>query len=143
MFLLPNNPKYTKIFVGKKRFVYKRNNILKPVFGNFCLIAANSGIITNFQLETLRRFLKKNLKKKSQQKIRVFPTLPITKKPNEIRLGRGKGNVAYWAYYLKKGSVIIELRGLNYKTAKNVLNIAKLKLSLRTYIFDINHRWIF
>jgi len=95
MFLLPKNPKHTKIFTGKKRYAYNKKSVMKPIFGDFCLISANSGIVTNFQLENLRLYLKRNLKKKSQQIVRIFPTLPITKKPNEIRLGRGKGSVSY------------------------------------------------
>ena len=59
------------------------------------LVAAESGKVTNFQLEALRRFLRRFLKKKAQIFFRVFPSVPITKKPNDVRLGRGKGNLKY------------------------------------------------
>ena len=64
-------------------------------FGNIALIAKESGKITNFQIESIRRFLRRFLKKKAQIFFRVFPNVPVTKKPNDVRLGRGKGNIKY------------------------------------------------
>jgi large subunit ribosomal protein L16 len=71
------------------------NKITNPQFANFCIVANQSGIITNFQMESIRRYLRRYLKKKAQIFFRIFPNTPITKKPNEVRLGRGKGNLKY------------------------------------------------
>lgn len=64
-------------------------------YGNIALVANETGKVTNFQLESIRRFLRRFLKKKAQIFFRVFPNVPITKKPNDVRLGRGKGNLKY------------------------------------------------
>jgi len=95
MLLFPVNPKYKKTFAGKKNFTFEKNRISKPVFGEFCLVVLKPGNLSNYQIESLRRFLRKSFKKRSQLLIRIFPGLPVTKKPNEIRLGRGKGNIAF------------------------------------------------
>ena len=94
MFLSPKKTKYTKTFARKKQTVSKLKTN-KMNFGDFSLIALESGKITNFQLEAIRRFLKYFLRKKARFFFRIFPNLPITKKPNEVRLGRGKGAVKY------------------------------------------------
>ena len=143
MLLLPNNPKYKKTFAGKKNYVFEKNKILKPFFGEFCLIASEPGNLTNYQIESFRRFLRKHFKKRSQLLIRIFPALPITKKPNEIRLGRGKGNTVFWSYYLNKGSILLEVKGADYKTSKNILNKVKIKLPIKTFFYNQYVRWIF
>jgi large subunit ribosomal protein L16 len=95
MFLSPKKPKFSKSFSGKKISSKTNNKISFLRFSNFCLVASESGIITNFQIESIRRFLRKFLKKKAQIFFRLFPNIPITKKPNEVRLGRGKGKLKY------------------------------------------------
>ena len=69
----------------------------------------------NFQMEAIRLFLRRLLKKRAQIFFRVFPDQPITKKPNEVRLGRGKGSFKYWSFFAKKGNVIVEISGYNKK----------------------------
>jgi len=95
MLLFPKKTKYTKSFSGKKitpkSCAAQRTN----KYGNVLLLAAETGKITNYQIEAIRRFLRRFLKKKAQIFFRVFPNLPITKKPNDVRLGRGKGNLKY------------------------------------------------
>jgi large subunit ribosomal protein L16 len=95
MLLFPKKPKFLKSFSGKKGSRITNSKILNLRFGNVAIIANENGKITNFQLEALRRFLKKVFKKKAQLFFRFFPQLAITKKPNDIRQGRGKGNVKY------------------------------------------------
>jgi large subunit ribosomal protein L16 len=95
MLLFPKKTKYSKNFSGKKITRSHINKIAQPLFSNFYLVANQSGIITNFQMEAVRRFLRRFLKKKAQLFFRIFPNTPITKKPNEVRLGRGKGNLKY------------------------------------------------
>lgn len=95
MLLFPTKYKYAKSFASLKIMSQQKQVKLVQRFANYSLVALEPGIITNFQIEAIRRFLKRFLKKKAQIFIRVFPNLPITKKPNEVRLGRGKGNLKY------------------------------------------------
>jgi len=95
MLLFPKKTKFSKSFSGKKLIKDKIKKHVIQRFSNTCLIACESGIITNFQIESVRRFLRRYLKKKAQIFFRIFPNLPITKKPNEVRLGRGKGPLKY------------------------------------------------
>ena len=134
MLLSPKKTKYQKSFSGKKLTpkvnAYRRTN----KYGNILLVAAETGKITNYQIEAIRRFLRRFLKKKAQIFFRIFPAMPVTKKPNDVRLGRGKGNVKYWALFLKKGSVLLEIRSFDDVLTRKVVNAAKIKLSLKTFI---------
>jgi len=95
MLLFPKKPKYFKSFSNKKvtKSSVKKDNILK--FSKIGLIAKEAGFIPNYQMEAIRLFARRFLKKRAQIFFRVFPNQPITKKPNEVRLGRGKGNFKY------------------------------------------------
>lgn len=95
MLLFPKKTKFSKSFSGKKVITNFNSGSKTNKYGNLSLIAMETSKITNFQIESLRRFLRRLLKKKAQIFFRIFPNLPITKKPNDVRLGRGKGNVKY------------------------------------------------
>ena len=142
MFLSPKKPKFTKSFSGRKIISKTSTKDSTLRFSNICLVASESGIITNFQMESIRRFLRKFLKKKAQLFFRLFPNIPITKKPNEIRLGRGKGKLKYWAFYVKKNDIIIEVCGAHEKSILFFLNEVKIKMSTKTYIHNRKNRWI-
>jgi large subunit ribosomal protein L16 len=97
MFLFPKKAKFTKSFSGNK--LIKKNNTDTVTSLNkrasISLVAEENGKITNFQIEAIRRFLRRFLKKKGRLFFQVFPNVPITKKPNDVRQGRGKGTVKY------------------------------------------------
>jgi large subunit ribosomal protein L16 len=97
MFLFPKKAKFKKSFSGAKLFINntKKSYKITNKYGLISLVANESGKITNFQHEAMRRFLRRFLKKKAQIFFRTFPSTPITKKPNDVRQGRGKGNVNY------------------------------------------------
>ena len=97
MFLFPKKAKFTKSFSGSKLFIKnsKKSCNITNKYGYLSLVAEESGKITNFQHESIRRFLRRFLKKKAQIFFRIFPNVPITKKPNDVRQGRGKGNIKY------------------------------------------------
>ena len=97
MFLQPKNPQHVKNFSGNKIFHKNPNNSFnkKNRFSSIALIAVEFGMVTNFQIEAIRRFLRRFLKKKAVLFINIFPNISITKKPNDIRQGRGKGGVKY------------------------------------------------
>jgi len=135
MFLSPKNPKFTKSFIRKKQATCK-SKTNKLNFGDFSLIASESGKITNFQLESIRRFLRRFLKKKARIISRVFPNMPITKKPNEVRLGRGKGPLKYWACFINKGDCLLEIKGSNSSLAKKILVDAKIKLPIKCFFHN-------
>jgi large subunit ribosomal protein L16 len=104
------------------------------------LISLSSGKITNFQIESLRRFLRRFLKKKAQIFFRIFPNSPITKKPNDVRQGRGKGNIAYWSYIVGKDDIILEIRGSDSILTRNVLSKVRVKLGIKTHVSDLQKR---
>lgn len=118
----------------------KKDHIFR--FSRIGLIANETGFLPNYQIEATRLFLRRLLKKRAQLFFRVFPNQSITKKPNEVRLGRGKGNLKYWAFFAKKGNVILEISGYNTRMLTSALIAVKYKLNIRTYIFNKQYRWI-
>jgi large subunit ribosomal protein L16 len=95
MLLFPKKPKFMKSFSNKHNSPIKKSKNKLPTQANIVLVAAQSGFLTNFQIEALRRYLRKFIKRQGRIFLPVFPLTPITKKPNEIRLGRGKGQPRY------------------------------------------------
>ena len=133
MFLQPKKIKYKKIKKGKLvKFSY--NNNLN--FGTLGLKDLESGFISARQLESARQAMARKIKKKGKLWIKIFPNLPITKKPTEVRMGKGKGNVSHWVAKIKGGSVLFEVCGINRKTAIKAFRTGGAKLPIRTQIFD-------
>lgn len=142
MLLFPKKTKFSKSFSGKKIMSKSNKTDDSNRFGNIALIAKESGKITNFQIESIRRFLRRFLKKKAQIFFRVFPNVPVTKKPNDVRLGRGKGNIKYWASFVKKGAVLVEIRSFDDVLTNRVISGSQVKLATKTFIFNRKLRWI-
>jgi len=134
MLLFPKKQKFIKSFTGVKLSSDNTKVNNNHSFGQQALIAKTGGIITNFQLEAMRRFLRRRLKKKAQIFFRIFPQSSFTKKPNDVRLGRGKGNPKYYGCIVKKGSIILELRTFSNKNMTSVLKQVQFKLRLKTLI---------
>jgi large subunit ribosomal protein L16 len=101
-------------------------------FGDFGLQAIEPGWLTAQQMESIRVTLSRKLKKVGRLYFRVFPHKPITKKPAETRMGKGKGNVEFWAAVVKRERVIFEITGLEEVEAKRVLKLAACKLPMKT-----------
>lgn len=142
MILAPKKYKFAKSFSGKKVSTNKFKNT-NPNFSNLCLIAEQKVYISNFQQNAIKNHLKRQAKKNFQVFFRLFPKLAITKKPNEVRLGCGKGNVKYWTNIVQKDDVILEIRcDRKMKKIANLLNSLKVKISTKTYLFDKHFRWI-
>ena len=95
MLLFPKKTKFSKSFSGRKVTAKTSCKTNRNKYGNIALVCDETGKITNYQLESIRRFLRRFLKKKAQIFFRIFPSTPITKKPHDVRLGRGKGNLKY------------------------------------------------
>nr|QYB23239.1 ribosomal protein L16 [Lithodesmioides sp. mgcode 4] len=132
MFLQPKKFKFKKIQKGKIPKIKYKSNQLK--FGNIGLKANQSGRITSKQLESARQAIVRKIKRKGKIWINVFPNIPITKKPTEVRMGKGKGNVDYWAAKVKLGTVLFEISGVNQNNAKLAFKTGKAKLPIKTII---------
>lgn len=133
MLLQPKRVKYKKIKKGKLvKFSYKNN----LNFGTIGLKALESGFISARQIEAARQAIVRKIKKKGKLWIKIFPNLPITKKPTEVRMGKGKGNVDHWAAKIRGGSVLFEVCGINRKTAIKAFKTGSAKLPVKTQIFD-------
>lgn len=133
MFLQPKRSKYKKSQKGKlKRLEWKKN---KLSFGTIGLKSLESGTISAKQLEAARQAITRKIKRKGKLWIRVFPDLPISSKPIETRMGKGKGPVKYWAARTKSGTVLFELCGITHKVAYTAFNTGGAKLPIKTKIF--------
>lgn len=128
--LQPKRTKYRKQFKGRNRGSATRGN--KISFGEFGLKATVRGRITARQIEAARRALTRHVKRGGKVWIRIFPDKPITKKPLEVRQGKGKGNVEYWVAVVKPGSVLFEMEGITEDLAREALALAAAKLPVTT-----------
>ena len=101
-------------------------------FGSFGIKALDECCITARQIEAARIAVTRYMKRQGQVWIRIFPDKPITKKPAEVRMGKGKGSPEYWAATVKPGRVLFECEGVDFETAKEALRLAAQKLPIKT-----------
>jgi large subunit ribosomal protein L16 len=124
--LAPKRVKYRKQMKGRTRGHATRGNTV--AFGHYGLISLVPGWITNRQIEAARVALTRAMKRGGKVWIRLFPDKPITKKPAETRMGKGKGNPEGWVAVVKPGRVMFEVEGVDEKTAREALALASSKL---------------
>jgi large subunit ribosomal protein L16 len=128
--LLPKRVKYRKTQRGsRKGFATRTINI---DFGEYALQALARAWITNTQIEAARVALTRNMKRKGKLWIRVFPDKPVTKRPPETRMGKGKGAPEFWVAVVKPGTILFELDGLPESVARESFRLAANKLPIRT-----------
>ena len=101
-------------------------------FGTFGLKALDSVWLTNRQIESARQAMTRHMKREGNVWIRIFPDKPITRKPAEVRMGKGKGNLEFWAAVVQPGRILFELDGVSEEVAKGALNLAAGKLPIAT-----------
>ena len=135
---MKTQPKSTKFKKTRKRrqnskFEFKANNL---IFGNIGLKATMSGTITAKQIEAARQTIVRKVKRKGKLWIRIFPHTPVTAKPSESRMGKGKGSVSHWCAYVKGGTTLFELCGIPKQTALEALKSGGAKLPVKVVIFD-------
>ena len=130
--LMPRKVKYRKVQRGSMAGRSKGARELD--FGEYGLQAIEPTWLTAQQIEALRVTLSRKLKKIGTFFLRVFPDKPITKKPAEVRMGKGKGNVEFWAAVVKRDRIICEISGVDEVTAKSILKSAAYKLPMKTKI---------
>lgn len=128
--LQPKNTKFRKQMKGRLRGLAQRGS--KVSFGEFALKATTGGRVTARQIEAARRAITRFVKRGAKVWIRVFPDKPISKKPLEVRQGKGKGNVEYWVAQIKPGTVLYEMEGVPEDQAREAMRLAAAKLPIRT-----------
>ena len=128
--LQPKRSKHRKAQKGRMKGDTKRGDIIS--FGSFGLKALNSVWLTNRQIESARQALTRHMKREGNVWIRIFPDKPITKKPAEVRMGKGKGNPEYWAAVVQPGRILFEADGVPMQTAKEAFELAAQKLPIQT-----------
>ena len=128
--LQPKKSKFRKQQKGRNRGLATSGN--KVSFGEYGLKATTRGAITARQIEAARRAISRNVKRGGKLWIRIFPDKPISKKPLEVRMGGGKGNVEYYAAVIQPGKVLYEIDGISEDMAREALKLAAAKLPVRT-----------
>lgn len=128
--LQPKKTKFRKQQKGRNRGLATRGS--KVSFGEYGLKATTRGHVTARQIEAGRRALTHYIKRGGRVWIRVFPDKPMTKKPLEVRMGKGKGNVEFWVAVVKPGTVLYEMEGVGENQAREAFRLAAAKLSVRT-----------
>jgi large subunit ribosomal protein L16 len=132
--LMPKRTKYRKMMKGRIRGVAQRG--AKVSFGDFAIKALEPGHITSRQIEASRVAMTRNMKRVGQVWIRIFPDKPMTKKPAEVRMGKGKGAPEFWVAPVEPGRVMFEVGGVSPEVARESLRLAQQKLPIRTKIIS-------
>lgn len=130
--LMPKRTKFRKMMKGRRRGVAFRGSTV--AFGDFGLQALEPGWLKSRQIEAARIAITRQMKRAGNVWIRVFPDKPITLKPAETRMGKGKGNPEYWVAVVKPGRILFEINGVTGDTAKTALNLGASKLPFKTRI---------
>lgn len=128
--LQPKRTKFRKVHTGRNRGLAQSGN--KVSFGTYGLKATERGRMTARQIEAARRAMTRHVKRQGKIWIRVFPDKPITKKPLEVRMGKGKGNVEYWVALIQPGRVLYEIDGVSEELAREAFKLAAAKLPFKT-----------
>jgi len=128
--LQPKRTKYRKQMKGRNRGLASRGSNVS--FGEYGLKATERGRLTARQIEAARRAMTRHIKRGGKIWIRVFPDKPITKKPLEVRQGKGKGNVEYWVCQIQPGRMLYEMEGVTESVAREAFKLAAAKLPFPT-----------
>ena len=128
--LQPKRTKFRKQHKGRNRGLAQSGNSV--AFGEYGLKCTDRGRITARQIEAARRAMTHFVKRGGKIWVRVFPDVPVTKKPLEVRMGNGKGNVEYWVAKVQPGSMLYEMEGVDEATAREAFRLAAAKLGVNT-----------
>jgi len=128
--LQPKRTKFRKMFKGKNRGLAQNGN--KISFGEYGLKATERGRVSARQIEAARRAMTRKVKRNGKIWIRIFPDVPISSKPLEVRMGKGKGNVDYWCSKVQPGTVLYEMEGVSEELAREAFRLAANKLPIKT-----------
>ena len=128
--VMPKRTKYRKMQKGRNRGKATRGTVVNE--GEYGLQALEAGLITANQIEAARVAINRYIKRGGKVWIKIFPNKPITKKPAETRMGKGKGATEYWVAVVKPGRVLFEIAGVTEDTAREALRLASHKLPVKT-----------
>ena len=128
--LLPKKTKYRKVRKGTNEGVATRGNYI--AFGDFALQAQTNNDITSRQIESARQAMTRYIKRGGKIWIRIFPHTPRTRKPQDVKMGSGKGNPEFFVAKVKAGTVLFEMKGVDEATAREAMRLAAHKLPVRT-----------
>ena len=128
--LMPKRVKHRKVQRGSRAGLAQRGTQL--AFGDYGIKALGRGWIKSTQIEACRVAINRHMKRKGRLWIRVFPDKPVSKKPVEVRMGKGKGNPEYWVAVVKPGTMLFEVGGVTGQVARESLRLADAKLGIRT-----------
>lgn len=128
--LMPKRFKYLKQMRGRMTGTAQRGNTI--TFGDYGLMALEPAWITSRQIEACRRTIVRHIKRRGKIWIRIFPDKPVTQKPAETRMGKGKGSVEHWVAVVKPGRILFEMQGMPEDVAREALRLAAYKLPIKT-----------
>lgn len=128
--LLPKKTKFRKVRVGKNTGNATSGNYI--AFGDYALQSMGNERITSRQIESARQAMTRYIKRGGKIWIRIFPHTPVTKKPQDVKMGGGKGNPEYFAAKVKAGTVMFEMRGVDEEIAREAMRLASHKLPVKT-----------
>ena len=128
--LQPKRTKFRKQHTGKNNGTALRGSSVS--FGEYGLKSISRGRMTARQIESARRAISRHVKRGGKIWIRIFPDKPITKKPLEVRMGKGKGSVEYWVAQIKPGTMLFEIEGVSEELAREAFELAAAKLPVKT-----------
>lgn len=128
--IFPKKTKYKKVQKGSlpNKIISTKDNL---TFGTFGFKAINWGLLNSIQIELIKRLITKRIKKTGKVWIKIFPHIPKTKKPIEIRMGKGKGSVHEWLSKIPQGTILVELDGITKKLATEIYNEVRKKLPIK------------
>jgi len=128
--LLPKRLKHRKEFKGKNRGIATRGHYI--AFGDYALQSQGNNDITSRQIESARQAMTRYIKRGGKIWIRIFPHTPRTRKPQDVKMGSGKGNPEFYAAKVKAGTVLFEMKGVSEETAREAMRLAAHKLPVKT-----------
>ena len=134
--LQPKKTKFRKQHKGRIHGLAKGGYTVN--FGNYALKATEPERITARQIEAARRALTRHMKRQGRVWIRIFPDVPVSKKPAEVRMGKGKGSIEYWACRVKPGRIMFEVDGVNIEDARKAMTLAAAKLPIKCKFVERN-----
>tara|TARA_B110000046_G_scaffold171804_1_gene193017 strand:- start:20802 stop:21257 length:456 start_codon:yes stop_codon:yes gene_type:complete len=141
MILNKTSIRVNKSHIRSKRIKKLQGNNLENI-GNKAIVVSEKGFLDIKQLDSVRSVLRKRLKKQAKITTTLYLDTPITKKPNEVRLGKGKGNIAYWVSVVSPGHVILTVNGQCSNLTPSFLNNVRKKLRMKSFVSTKSLRWI-
>lgn len=135
--LLPKKTKYRKVRIGKNDGIATRGNYI--AFGDYALQSQSNERITSRQIESARQAMTRYIKRGGKIWIRIFPHTPVTRKPQDVKMGSGKGNPEFFVAKVKAGTVLFEMKGVDESVAREAMRLASHKLPVKTKFIVREH----